>query len=546
MYEHPSLLAEIALSARPGFPDIVSPQQSRNDIYVKLWSATFFPSPSAGGGSIRLRKSIIPANLGNVQITVEVRKPDGTSIPGAMFAGGSGEPPIAQFHSMVFSNTDRPTYGELIKVSLPPAVRDAHLFLTFRSRGKDKHLNSDSQELERPFAFGYLPLVGTSGAIKDGSHNLVLYRPEKQQLPGPSTYTWASATSSPQQGWNIGVGKGMAPLRDRLTVRTFLASTLHSQDETLRSLFGWQEIIADPTSLSTILNTFSFVSEDEIAKFLPSVLDALFGILTASNLGTSTIRTEIHSQVFSAIVKVLSMSTDRRFPNFNSALDNYISQHFSRPASSSQLLSSMKNVMSTPNTKSYRSFLKVWHLFFRFIIRSRELDRARGIGLDATSAHIEADFQKQVKSVLSDINNLMISKEIGLIGTQTLAVQHYADLIPSLAKIFAPVEIAQMIITFADTLTAVKGSMAIYKLLLLLQVVKSVFDSAGSRGLLIPALVRWVKPHLGKYEEGFGSTAIAGENEKSKDMRRIKWMEFNRLAITVSLPLCGDTARGLS
>jgi dedicator of cytokinesis protein 3 len=190
----------------------------------------------------------------------------------------------------------------------------------------------------------------------------------------------------------------------------------------------------------------------------------------------------------------------------------------------------MKSVMSTPNTKSYRSFLKVWHLFFRFIIRSRELDRARGVGLDATSAHIEADFQRQVKSVLSDINALMASSDQGLIGTQTLAVQHYADVLPSLAKIFPPVEIAQMIIAFADTLTSAKGSMAIYKLLLLLQVVKSVFDSAASRGLLIPALVRWVKPHFGKYEEGFGQ---AGE-EKAKDMKRIKWMECNRLAVTVS------------
>lgn len=527
--DHPSLFAETSLSSRLGFADSVNPGQTRNDIYVKLWSGSFYPSTGSSGGSIRLRKSIIPSNLGNVQISVEVRKPDGSIIPGAMFSGGSGEPCIPQFQSMVFTHTDRPVYGETVKVSLPVAIRDAHLFLSFRSRGKDKHL-ADAQELERPFAIAYLPLVGISGAVKDGNHDVVLYRQEKQALPGPNIYTTAAPTSTPQQGWADGSKKTMIPLRDRLTVRTYLASTVHTQDDTLRSLFAWQDIV-ETTSLSSLLHTFSFVSEEEISKFLPAVLDSLFGILTSSQ-GPIPARTELDGLVFAAIVKVLSMSTDRRFPNFTAVLDVYISQQFSRPTSTSQLLASMKSVMSSPNTKSYRSFLKVWHLFFRFIIRSRELDRERGIGLDATSAHIEADFQRQVKSVLSDINALMVSTETGLIGTQTLAVQHYADLIPSLAKVFPPVEIAQMIITFADTLSSAKGSMAVYKLLLLLQVVKSVFDSAASRGLLIPALVRWVKPHLGKYEEGYG--VQGGEGEKGRDLRRIKWMECNRLATTVS------------
>lgn len=513
--EHPSLLSESPISARLGFPDVVPPNLVRNDIYVTLGSASFYSSSS--GGSIRLRRSIIPANHGNVQITIEVRKPDGGVIPNVLFAGGSGEPPLANYHSMCFTNTD-PTYGELLKVSLPTGI-DAHLFMTFRSRGKEKHIQ-DPQELDRPFAIAYLPLFGAGGAVKDGNHDLVLYRFEKA-LPGPHIYV--GSAPSAQSGWSQ--DKSLTALRDSLTVRTYLASTTHTQDDTLRSLFAWQDMTT--ASLSSILNTFSFVSEDEIAKFVPAVLDALFGILTSNLAGRQA---EIAAQVFSAIVKVLSMSTDRRFPKFSSVLDIYIA-NFNRPASASHLLSSMKSVMITPNTKSYRSFLKVWHLFFRFIIRSRELDRARGIGLDATSAHIEADFQRQVKSVLSELNSLMRSTDKGLIGTQTLAVQHYADSIPSLAQIFPAVEIAEMVIAFADTLTSVKGSMAIYKLLLLLQVVKSLFGSADSRGLLIPALIRWIKPHLGKYE---GYTPDGGD-EKAKDARRVKWLECNRLAVTVSL-----------
>lgn len=527
--EHPSALHDVPLSARLGFPDVASSEEFRNDIYVKLWSGNFIPAPTTSGGSMRVRKGVAPVNNGNVQVTIEVRRQDGTVISEAIFSGGSGEPPMAHYHSLVFHHNDKPTFGELVKVSLPVRAEDCHLFLTFRSRGKDRSLGYESAELEKPFAFAYLPLIRDSACLKDGSHDLVLYRMEKNLQPAPHLYFDAPAIDRGSSSSPMTAVKNITPLRDRISLRTFLCSNIHTQDDTLRSLFRWQGNQADLDSIASVLQMFAFVDDEEMSKFVPRVLDALFGILV-SNFAER--QDELDDLVFRSLSKVLAMSSDRRFPGFVTVLDTYIATNFNYPASSFHLLRSMKAVMSRPESKEYRSFLKVWHLFFRFIIRSRELDRARGIGLDATSKHIEADFQRQTKSILAELNILMSRSDKSLIGTQTLAVQHYADILPDLAQVFPPLEIAEMVIEFADTLTFAKGSIAVYKLFLLLSVIKSVFDTTEARALLVPALVRWVKPHLGKYDAGF---ANQGEDITAKDARKVKWLECNRLAVTVSL-----------
>ena len=519
---HPSALADVPLAARLGFPDVATIGDTRNDLYVKLWSGSFVPSPTTSGGSIRVRRPIVPLNQGNVQVTVEVRRQDGSVISDAMFAGGTGEPATPYYHSLVFTNTHKPTFGEMIKVSLPLRAEECHLFLTFRSRGKERGM-AEMAELERPFAFAHLPLVKDSACIKDASHDLIIYRMERNGQPTPHAYLEAPAVNTDHGSV---LSNGITPTRDTISLRTYLCSTVHTQDDTLRMLFHYQSQLTDLESIATTLQRFAFVAEEEIAKFIPRTLDSLFSIMV-SNLGER--QDELDDLVFQALTKILAMSSDRRFSGFTTLLETYTTFHFNYPASSFHLLRAMKAVMSRPEGKEYRAFLKVWHLFFRFIIRSRELDRARGIGLDATSRHIEADFQRQTKAILGEINTLMASSEKSLIGTQTLAVQHYADILPDLAQVFPPLEIAELVIAFADTLTFAKGSIALYKLLLLLQVVKSVFDTSEARALLVPAIVRWVKPHLGRLE-----VVYKKESREAEDTRRVKWLECNRLAVTVS------------
>nr|ODN99941.1 cytoplasmic protein [Cryptococcus depauperatus CBS 7855] len=524
--EHPTLLLDIPITSRLAFSDVILPEQSRNDLYINLVSASFIPITPTTGSMVR--KTVLGAHYGEVQISMEVRRMDGTVVPDGIFAGGSGEPAMERWNSMVFYHNEKPVYNEMIRVSLPTHPVDYHLFLTFRSRIKDKH--ADPSELEKPFAFAYLPLLSPAASIKDGEYELVLYRMEKNYQPLPNIYFDAPfVTKDPDPVLPSSVAKSMAPLKDRVLIRTLLCSTLQTQDSTLQSLFGWQSsaVEGDLEGLREMLRLFGFVSEDEISHFVPKVLDSLFGIMV-SNLGEK--QDQVDDLIFKSLIKVLAMMSDRRFPNFKQVFDIYIDKIFNFPASSSRLLRSMKSIMSNPNHQDYRSFLKVWHLFFKFMIRSREQNRAKGIGLDATFAHLEADFQKQTRHILEEINKLMQSSDKSLIGTQTLAVQHYADILPDLAHVFKSLEIAEMVIAFADTLSYVKGSIAIYKLLLLLQVIKNVFETSESRSLLVPAIVRWIKPHLGSYDEWSGGIDSI---QSLKDGKKIKWLECNRLAVTV-------------
>ena len=547
--EHPPLLADVPFTRRLNFPDVVQAGVERHDLYIKLWSASFSIS-TPQSSSLRLRQTASSNSATNVQITLELRRSDGTYIPDAIYSGGSGEPAVQQWHSTVFAQLDNPTYGELIRVQIPqhalmpnsPSLSrstwDVHLFATFRSRAKDRNAQQP-MELERPFAFAYLPLWGTD-TVKDGPHDLVLHHWDGRDVPSPRTYLEPTrGTEDRASTANLSL-RELGASKDRLVIRTSLVSTLLSQDDTLSELFDWRALVGHPEPLLDVLKRFAFTDEAEISKFLPRALDALFGILT-SDIADDRVDT-IRSLVLSGLVKVLLMSTDRRFPNYLAVLDVYIARQYLYPSASPFLLDMMQQTMSSANTTEYRSFLKIWHLFFRFIIRSRDLERSRGVGLDATSAHMEATFTYRVKDVLEGLNRLMRRKEDSLIGTKTLAVQHFADLLPSLAHVFAPVQLAEMVIAFADTLTQVKGNLAVYKLLLVLQVVKEIFDAADARALLIPAIVRWVKPHLGRYmlDEAmmpdFRSRLGEGlsGDAKGRDARKGKWLECSRLAVTVS------------
>ena len=47
--ENPSLLQDVPISSRLGFPDVVFPGDVRNEMYIKLWSGEFVTSHSGSG-----------------------------------------------------------------------------------------------------------------------------------------------------------------------------------------------------------------------------------------------------------------------------------------------------------------------------------------------------------------------------------------------------------------------------------------------------------------------------------------------------------------
>ncbi|KAH9819300.1 dedicator of cytokinesis-domain-containing protein [Melampsora americana] len=429
-------------------------------------------------------------------------------------------------------------WGELMKLDISSdVIEDCHLFFTFRNR-QDKHnRNHATGNIDKPFAFAFLPLFSTNQTfIPDGEHNLALFKYDRQSAT-PEVYCRVnSSLEAGQTAPDItpALSKLLIPLKDAFVVRSFLCSTQHTQNEVLLKLIKWEHLLDQPQSLQETLTKLKFASEVEICKFLRNIFDALFGVLVSRVNGETK---EYDDLVFNALVTLLGIVSDRRFTNFKPVVDLYIDQHFACTTASTHLIRSFQSLLSNPtspqNAQPLRSSIKVWGYLLRFIVRSRELQRAKDLtsgGL--TSDVIESKFKHEITSVLNQITALMSLNSSAVIGTQTLAVQHFASLLPELGKVCGPHELLEKANSFVESISATKGKIVIWKLLLQEHIIMShIFDLPDCRVQLIPKLTAWVKPHLGEFEE---YTMIKPKDtDSTKDSARVSWLEGIRISTSL-------------
>ncbi|PWN43738.1 hypothetical protein IE81DRAFT_67371 [Ceraceosorus guamensis] len=556
VHENPSLLQDAPLTARLGFPDVVFPGDRRNEAYIKLWSGEFFPAGTKvpGGGAQK-----------NIQVSAEIRLRDGSVLERAI-SRGAGERLVTQFDSTVFYHQNAPTWGELFKLELPnEQMENCHIFFSFRHRSSKEEragggasrdvagsggavsgLGTVAQALNAPFAHGYLPLFENSSAfIPDGSHTLLLWRSSRPaQHLSPELYFSLPPTISTAQNPSDVVPSSLAsiiqPLRDSMTLRTFLVSTRFTQNEVLLKLLNWERSLSqDLQELKGVLVKFTFVGEVEIVKFLRDIFDALFAIVVSPKNGSG----ELDDLVFNALVFVLGIVQDRRFNNFRATLDVYIEKHFHSQTAYTRLMASMSRLLADPSrtetSKDLRAAIKVWPYLFKFIITSRQKqgdttsDGAIGPLGGAVDDHFEVSFKKDLETLLRSVNRLMSStKPASIVGTQTLALQHFAGILADLSKVFPNDELVRIETAFVDSIFITKGRMMVWKLLHILHVTcTKIFDESESRAQLIPSIIRWVRPHLGHYDEGAHTNT--GDHESARDAARIAWMEGARLSVTI-------------
>ncbi|KAI0940660.1 hypothetical protein AcW1_003797 [Taiwanofungus camphoratus] len=541
--ENTSLLQDTPLSLRLGFPDVVFPGDVRNELYIKLWSGDFSPSQSstARRSVANFARGQVGHVAGNVQVTIEVRDHLGRTVE-RVISQSSGEPEMTQFHSMVFQRTSQPTFGELIKLRLPfEGAQQWHLFFMFRHRSaRERSASRASDAPERPFAFAFLPLFPDGRAfLEDGAHTLVLYRAERLSQISTDLYLaatpWLPANQRPEQVFvPVELQKLAPPMRDSLIIRSSLCSTKFTQNSVLLSLLNWEKL-ADKEVLSTILAKFTFVGEVEIVKFLRDIFDSLFAILV-SNMNQSG---EMDHLVFSALVTVLGIVQDRRFSNFQPVLDVYIDKHFNCASASSHIIHSMNRLLQNPTANetasSLRAALKVWHYICKFVVRARELQKAKefGIGGGVTADHLESAFKRELKAHLAEVNRMMsTTSPPAIIGTQTIALQHFTSILPELGRVFSIVEIVTIATAFANAVASGKGKITIWKLIMYLQLVKGfLFDNPQSRSLLVESVVIWVKPLFGRFDEYVQTQP--GDSDAVRETARAGWLESIRLSVTV-------------
>ena len=104
----PQSLSDIVITNRLGFPDVVFPDDRRNEVFIKLWSGEFGNTGSSTGTTRSLAQLASTSNAKNVEITVELRTRNGKPLE-RVLSRGSGEAKITQFTSMVFRSNNNPS-----------------------------------------------------------------------------------------------------------------------------------------------------------------------------------------------------------------------------------------------------------------------------------------------------------------------------------------------------------------------------------------------------------------------------------------------------
>ncbi|KAH6721718.1 hypothetical protein BKA61DRAFT_162673 [Leptodontidium sp. MPI-SDFR-AT-0119] len=480
----PTLLSGIAKTSKMGFSG--APTKARSDIYVTIDEA-FLPRHAlisrAIGSATPLSSSVVGSNL---QITLEVCGASGERLENCIFPSSNSETPESSWESTAAEKGD--AWNQTLRLAIPPTdVPGCHLVMTL------------SDAPNSPFAICHLPLWDQSAFMRDGHHSLLLYRYDDQTNTAKGREGRTGYLNIP---WNArgkdDVSKDEAvtgPIAT-LRVQTFLCSTRFSQDKVLLGLLKWKE--QPPGDVQELLKRLVFVPEIEIVKLLNDVFDAIFSILVEH-----TGNDDYEDLIFSALVTVLGIVHDRRF-NLGPLVDHYAENQFNYPFVTPCLVRSFTRLLSNPadpdTSRKLRATFKVVRHILKFITHARGQQKAKeaGIGITSTSP----GFTRHLRSIFKALDGLMRSNAPILVGSQTLAVQHFHTWLPELTGLLSTEEILHIAIDFMDSCSLVKGKLVLYKLVLIINYSRlELFANPEQRAALSANTVRWIAPHWGKTAE---------------------------------------------
>uniref|UniRef100_A0A8C3RF31 Dedicator of cytokinesis 1 n=1 Tax=Cyanoderma ruficeps TaxID=181631 RepID=A0A8C3RF31_9PASS len=402
-----------AVARKMGFPEIIMPGDVRNDIYVTLVQGDF------DKGSKTTAK--------NVEVTVSVYDEDGKRLESVIFPG-AGDEAISEYKSVIYYQVKQPRWFETVKVAIPiEDVNRSHLRFTFRHRS-----SQDSKDKsEKIFALAFVKLMRYDGTtLRDGEHDLIVYKAEAKKLEDASTYLSLPSTKIElEEKGHSATGKSMQNLgsctisKDSFQISTLVCSTKLTQNVDLLGLLKWR---SNTSLLHQNLKQLMKVDGGEVVKFLQDTLDALFNIMM-ENSESETFDT----LVFDALVFIIGLIADRKFQHFNPVLETYIKKHFSATLAYTKLTKVLKTYVDNAEkcgiTDQLFKAMKALEYIFKFIVRSRilfnQLYENKG----------EADFRESLLQLFKSINEMMSSN-----SDQTVIVKVGAFHISNCREILLP------------------------------------------------------------------------------------------------------------
>ncbi|KAI1799058.1 hypothetical protein F4811DRAFT_565895 [Daldinia bambusicola] len=475
----PTLLAGICKTSKMGFSG--APTKPRSDIYVTVTEALLARQNliSRFGASATAISSNVHG--GNLIVSLEVRRRSGERIEDCIYASSNSDP-MTTWRSFAVERGEH--WDQTLRLSLLPAdVSTSNVVFTV------------SDLPNTPFAIAYMPLWDQQAFLGDGPHSLLLYKLDEYTQTaqaGPTgrggylSLPWSARSDSSE------VTGPLATLR----VETYLCSTRFSQDRIVLGLLKWKEGPRD--EIPSLLKQLVFVPEIEVVKLLSDVLDALFGILVEYQ-GND----EYEDLVFTALVRVLGIVHDRRF-NLGPLVDHYAETKFNYPFATPCLVRSFTRLLTKPTesetARKLRATLKVVRHILKFITHARGQQKVKEAGIGITGS--TAGFTRHLQSIFKALDSMMRSTAPVLVGSQTLAVQHFHTWLPELTGLLTTEEILHIAIDFMDSCALVKGKLVLYKLVLIINYSKlDLFSGPEQRSALCANTVRWIAPHWGRTDD---------------------------------------------
>lgn len=467
-----------AVARKMGFPEIIMPGDVRNDIYVTLTQGDF------DKGSKTTPK--------NVEVTMSVYDEDGKRLESVIFPG-AGDDGITEYKSVIYYQVKQPRWFETIKVAIPiEDVNRSHLRFTFKHRSSQDYKDKS----EKVFALSFVKLMRYDGTtLRDGEHDLIVYKAEAKKLEDSSLYLNLPATKLElEEKGHFTTGKSSQSLgnctisKDSFQISTLVCSTKLTQNVDLLGLLKWR---SNTSLLQQNLRQLMKVDGGEVVKFLQDTLDALFNIMM-ENSDSDTFDT----LVFDALVFIIGLIADRKFQHFNPVLETYIRKHFSATLAYTKLTKVLKNYVDHAEklTDQLLKAMKALEYIFKFIVRSRvlfnQLYENKG----------ETDFMESLRDLFNSFSIMMNSDADSTSMVKGAALKYVPTIVNDVKLVFDPKELSKLFSEFI--LKVPPGRLVKQKLYCMIDIVHSdLFIVHDCREILLPLMTDQLKFHLEQHEE---------------------------------------------
>eukprot|EP00835_Amoeboradix_gromovi_P003419 NODE_225_length_13912_cov_0.499674.p1 type:complete len:1792 gc:universal NODE_225_length_13912_cov_0.499674:5111-10486(+) len=456
---------------RINFPSVITPSIARNKIHVTLRSGDFQRSVSR-----------------NIEIAIHLRNNYTGQVIDSAMSMGRGIPNNAVYESSLHYHSLQPVYNETFTVDCPVDIlTDSHLYFAIRAL----HTSDKERKETKVISFAFMPITKDNKMISNGVKDLCVYKYEKSKT-SPGTYlTLPILVSSANE--NVST--------DSISVAVNLCSSKYPQNHSLFQFLNWRKIVESThETFKPLLIDLKTVKESEILFALSDILTELFD-LQQSAKNTDGV---LDVLIFQSILHVIGLTQDNKYSKFEPNVIKFIEEKFNCPNAHVFLVHFLIKLIDDNNSngnlqyvKEVRATFKIVHYIFMLIFKSMKQCKEKQVRLNVAQDLVnETDlvfnnnitkFVNSICGVMSDVSNDVI------LGTQTTILQYLDRIIIEFLKYFGPIKTAEYTILMADAVNNKKSTVINYKLVFMMNIVKSpLYKNKLARPLLSAAIAKWL------------------------------------------------------